>query len=61
MKKIPDVLHPYNDIVDHLTNFDLYINWLDVRIPYEQIISWATILVIGSLAWWMARYVAKNL
>lgn len=54
-------LQPYADIVDKLRNYSLQIEWLHIQLPWEQLVTWATIIVLGCLAWWMARYVSKNL
>ena len=45
----------YNSFADNVTNFDLYISWLDPAI------SWAAIAVLGFLAYYMARILVKNL
>lgn len=45
-------MNPYADITDVVRALS--------TLP-AQIFSWLTIIVIGALALWMARYIAKNL
>ena len=54
-------LQMHREIVDQVTNFSLRLDWLDTQVPFEQILSWTAIAIIGYIAWHMARFVVKNL
>lgn len=57
----PTILEPYWWAVDKTTNASLYIEWLDAQISYDSIISWICVVLVAWFAWWMAKYIAKNL
>ena len=54
-------LQMHREIVDKVTNFSLRLDWLDTQIPFEQLLSWTAIAIIGFIAWHMARFVVKYL
>ena len=54
-------LQMHREIVDQVTNFSLRLDWLDTQIPFEQLLSWTAIAIIGFIAWHMARFVVKYL
>ena len=54
-------LQMHREIVDQVTNFSLRLDWLDAQVPFEQILSWTAIAIIGYIAWHMARFVVKHL
>ena len=54
-------LQMHREIVDQVTNFSLRLDWLDTQVPFEQILSWTAIAIIGYIAWQMARFVVKHL
>ena len=54
-------LQMHREIVDQVTNFSLRLDWLDAQVPFEQLLSWTAIAIIGYIAWHMARFVVKHL
>jgi hypothetical protein len=53
-------LQMHRDITDKAVNFDLYIGWLDKQVSVDQLLSWCAIIVMGYIAYWMARYTIKH-
>ena len=45
-------MNPYSGITDAVRTMS--------QLP-EQIVSWLTVIVIGALALWVAKFIAKNL
>jgi hypothetical protein len=54
------MLDPYWWSIDKAQYLSLWIDYLHQELPIMQIISWLGILLIGMLAWWMAKYYVKN-
>lgn len=52
--------HFYSGAHDWMMNNSLFLEWFNARY-FDTIVSWFAIAVLGYLAYWTARYMAKNL